>query len=73
MNERGCPTCRRFKSIESFRMFAGGKPHRDCIQCEQEKRVRANERLRVVEDRRFAGVDIDAIHYKLGAVKRRVA
>lgn len=42
---------------------------RDCKACEKAAKIRASARAPVLKVGPMQGVDIDAIHFKLGAVK----
>lgn len=55
MSVRQCPTCRRVKDSSLFRFAAASGNSRDCRKCYRKKA-------------RMGGVDIDRIHYKLGAI-----
>lgn len=85
MKDRFCPTCNRFKNVESFPLLGFGLRARDCFAC-HEKRVQRASALAVAPapvmatvpqrhyamrpSREFPGVDIDRIHRKLGAVRK---
>lgn len=56
MSERWCAKGNHFKPIAAFRHTPSGRPHRDCRDCQ----------ARVLPG--ALGVDIDAIHCRLGAV-----
>lgn len=67
--------------LTSFRQV-NGKPFRDCQTCEARKREPWSSPVNSIPVERpkvrrkypdFSGVDIDAIHYKLGAVRKKVA
>lgn len=64
--DRWCSRGQHHRPLEAFRQFdtpGGMRLARDCKLCE-EKAARGRELARLP----FDGVDIDAIHFKLGAV-----
>lgn len=79
MIDRFCPTCSRFRRERMFRVIsghAGGfgsnlKLARDCVECE-DARIRRSKGQAIAgrPQSDVSGVDIDAIHYKRGAVKQ---
>lgn len=74
MNERFCPTGNHFRKLVYFNQTIAGRPHRDCKDCELAKSFGRKTALggRIIEQK-MDGVDIDAIHYKLGLVRRKSA
>lgn len=68
--ERYCPTGNHFRPLRAFRV-RGGKLARDCTGCEAARRVDQAKRQAAGLPPTFDGVDIDRIHYKLGAVAGR--
>lgn len=71
MTTRFCPYGQHWLPPDRFRVSDGGMA-RDCKACEATRR-RMNlhpELRRNAEAARFPGVDIDAIHFKLGAVRK---
>lgn len=67
-DDRWCPTGQHWKPIDRFRTSPNGRPARDCNDCEAARRTRTHAQP---DGPRMDGVDIDAIHYKLGAVRKR--
>ncbi len=65
--ERWCQTGQHWKPVAHFRTSTNGRPARDCHDCEIAKLARPNARP---EPPRLDSVDIDAIHYKLGAIRK---
>jgi hypothetical protein len=60
MTDRWCARGNHFSPIGMFALNGKGRPVRDCRNCAR----------RVLTPMR--GVDIDRIHYKLGAIRRGV-
>lgn len=67
MKERYCAGGNHFRNVTSFRSMSNGRPARDCVDCElaKERGRKASLAAKPARD----GLDIDAIHYKLGAVR----
>lgn len=74
MKTRYCPTGNHMRSEVFFAGSKSGRLHRDCIDCEVARangnKTNASGRIIRAENPRFPGVDIDRIHYKLGAVRK---
>lgn len=66
--QRWCPTGNHFRPLGAFRV-AAGKRARDCARCEAKRAAHARRQAAELPAT-FEGVDIDRIHYKLGAIAR---
>lgn len=64
---RYCPVGNHTLGGAMFRTLANGKLNRECRNCEAIKQQR--KRVQAIKNVPFDGVDIDAIHFKLGAVR----
>jgi len=62
MSERFCPSGQHYRPLDAFNLKANGSPARDCKRCQETARAHRPKD-------KFPGVDIDAIHYTLGAIK----
>lgn len=78
-DDRWCPNGQHWSPLTNFRelrrynsISGVRKRARDCMECERNARIRANARAPVPKMEPMRGVDIDAIHFKLGAVKSGV-
>lgn len=64
-----CSNCLEEKGEDQFKVFASsGLRAKACTQC-AERLWRTRPMTRAAQPR-FSGVDIDRIHYKLGAVRK---
>ena len=68
--DRYCPTCSQWRSESIFRVIGEKRLARDCKECEDFRAKRACLARSRPDPTDFSGVDIDAIHYKLGLVKK---
>ena len=67
--DRFCPTCQRWKQPHYFGRRGTGLS-RDCKPCDSARTIRDRQLRAARIGPGFPGVDIDAIHHKLGKVRK---
>lgn len=68
--DRWCPTGNHFRKRVYFNVGTNGKIARDCADCESARKLGRKTAVggRIIRQE-LDGVDIDAIHFKLGAIR----